>query len=273
MTDTPEAKGKTKRERIAGALHERDPLSADSGWYWDGDGKAIGPALEGDGSGEARDVVWVENGAFKSVGVPPPLDVVRAVLDLHGRANAMVVHNHPPPLPLTRQGIPAYNGFFVDDLDAHCRARHVDGWTAPERADRGAALDDLKDELAVRTQRVGRRIMDPHEPGTHARENGILLVLDNGVRIESGGNPKPGAYVLVADRDGYEIGYWNAHEWGENPQQVMTQLLLTAANGVALDGEPRPCGYVRFPKGVLPEAQRNPSCVRPKDHDGECRFE
>lgn len=150
---------------------KRMPPPLDPGWTWDGDGKAIGPVMTGDG--EARDVVWVEDGRLVYDERPPPVGVAAAVLELHARVEAP----SPPEVPRKR------------------------------------------------------RIMDPLEPLTEARENGILLVLDNGVRIECGGPDGPGAYLLVADRAGYEIGYWNAADWGENPKDVMTAILLTAVRG------------------------------------------
>ena len=62
----------------------------------------------------------------------------------------------------------------------------------------------------------------------------MLLVLDNGVRIESRSlHPErsAGSYVLVVDADGDEIGYWNAEEWREDPEKVMCAILMSAARG------------------------------------------
>lgn len=78
--------------------------------------------------------------------------------------------------------------------------------------------------------------MEPCRPRTSIDEegnNGVLLVLDNGVRIES--KPMtgdlPGDYILVADADGNEIGYWNYEEWGDDPIGVMGAILCAAARG------------------------------------------
>ena len=76
--------------------------------------------------------------------------------------------------------------------------------------------------------------MEPHQPRTKVTEDGVLLVLDNGVRIESKSPGRTaGAYVLVADADGHEIGYWNAEEWRDEPEVVMGAILILAARGVA----------------------------------------
>jgi len=76
--------------------------------------------------------------------------------------------------------------------------------------------------------------MPPLRPRTKADREGVLLVLDNGVRIESR-SPNParraGSYILVVDADGYEIGYWNAEEWRDEPEQVMGAILSLAATG------------------------------------------
>lgn len=83
-----------------------------------------------------------------------------------------------------------------------------------------------------------RRVMEPCRPRTRIDEegnDGVLLVLDNGVRIES----KPltgdiaGDYILIADADGNEIGYWNYEEWRDDPIVVMGAILIAAARGRA----------------------------------------
>lgn len=89
---------------------------------------------------------------------------------------------------------------------------------------------------------IRKKVMHPHHPATGLRDSGVLLVLDNGVRIESRSvarsagsqeGPIAGNYILVADKDGYEIGYWNAQEWGEDPVGIMSEILETAARGCA----------------------------------------
>ena len=82
-------------------------------------------------------------------------------------------------------------------------------------------------------------IMQPFLPQSSA-EDGVLLVLDNGVRIESGdggisGRGGAGDYVMVVDAQGYEIGYWNSEEWRDEPVAVMGAILILAAKGHAPD--------------------------------------
>lgn len=77
-----------------------------------------------------------------------------------------------------------------------------------------------------------RQVLPALSSRTTIDEDGkILLVLDNGIRIECGGHPKPGAYMMVVDRDGFELGYWNADEWGREPAKIIGQILTLAANG------------------------------------------
>lgn len=75
------------------------------------------------------------------------------------------------------------------------------------------------------------KVMDPLLPRTGVAGDKLVLVLDNGVRIETGGVNGPGAYVLVANREGDEIGYWNAEEWAKDPSRMMATILGTAALG------------------------------------------
>ncbi len=58
------------------------------------------------------------------------------------------------------------------------------------------------------------------------------LVLDNGVRIVSGGDEYLcGADVHVFDAEGNEIGCWDCVEWEEDPEQVMGAIIRCAAIG------------------------------------------
>lgn len=81
-----------------------------------------------------------------------------------------------------------------------------------------------------------KKVMESMGPRTKADAYGALLVLDNGVRIESRSvqfppAPPAGDYILVVDPDGYELGYWNAEEWEKDPKGVMGAILVCAATG------------------------------------------
>ncbi len=97
------------------------------------------------------------------------------------------------------------------------------------------------------------RTLEPILPRTKLDKDGsVLLVLDNGVRIESRSRAVgAGAYVLVVDAEGYEIGYWNAEEWRDRPASVMGAMLALAARGAPepVDfGEPRSVDVTAGPK-------------------------
>lgn len=179
---------------------DQDPMQ---GWQFDGGGRAFGPRWLEAEVGDAP-LAWIENGRLITEGPPPPLSVVREL------------------------------------MEREARKQHG--------------------------QR--RRAMDPHKPQTESRENGILLCLDNGVRIECGGYPKPGAYLRVVDRDGYEIGYWNADEW-QRTGEVMAEIMRTAAEGKE---QLRLCDCHKFPFG-MPLAHENPRCQLERNHQGPCQFE
>jgi hypothetical protein len=62
------------------------------------------------------------------------------------------------------------------------------------------------------------------------------LVLDNGVRIVSGGDRHlAGADVHVYDAEGNSLGYWDCAEWEEDAEQVMGAILRCAALQLKLD--------------------------------------
>ena len=104
--------------------------------------------------------------------------------------------------------------------------------------------------------------MPPLRPRTKADNDGVLLALDNGVRIESR-SPNPGrragSYVMVIDPDGYELGYWNAEEWGDDPEQVMGAILSLAASGKA---PPRPGKSEPSPPPGVPFVIENGSNIQ-----------
>ncbi len=78
---------------------------------------------------------------------------------------------------------------------------------------------------------MANTIMEPILPRTQPKDGGVLLVLDNGVRLESRGGPDGADYILLADAKGVQIGYWLAVQWAEEPKKIMGQILLTAARG------------------------------------------
>lgn len=83
-----------------------------------------------------------------------------------------------------------------------------------------------------------KKVMEPLRARSWAEPGlGVMLVLENGIRIESRGVGFPadeaaaGDYVLIADQDGFELGFWNAEEWAKDPKGVMGAILLCAATG------------------------------------------
>ena len=60
----------------------------------------------------------------------------------------------------------------------------------------------------------------------------VCLVLDNGMRIYSGGvKYRAGEFVYVITDDGREIGAFDRSEWQDEPESVMGAM-LRAAGGI-----------------------------------------